>query len=103
MDFDLENNVIYYGDRNSSYIWRVSIDRVSSLQDDRTLIATNATVWSMSYDWINGYLYWTDDMYVIANFKQTQTMNRIPHGKCNCGQVCLIDVNCFSVHNNFWK
>ena len=62
MDFDLENNSIYYGDRNSSSIWRVSIDRITTLQADHTLLATDVMVWSICYDWINGFLYWTDDM-----------------------------------------
>lgn len=62
MDFDLVNNVVYYGDRNASSIWKVSINRLTPLQDDRTLILSNATAWDISYDWMNGYIYWTDDV-----------------------------------------
>lgn len=61
MDFDLEENVIYYGDRDDFSIWKVSINRVSNLQDDRLLVVSNTSVWGLTYDWINHYLYWTDD------------------------------------------
>lgn len=62
MDFDPVRNVIYYGDRNESTIWSVSINRISGLQDDRILLASNTTAWDISYDWINDHLYWTDDV-----------------------------------------
>ncbi len=62
MDFDLVNNRIYFGDRNSSDIWSVSTERFTFVRDDRTLIVPNTTVWSIEYDWIKNYLYWTDDM-----------------------------------------
>ena len=62
MDYDPLEDMLYYGDRlSNSGIWRVSADRLTDLQDGRTLLVNNTTVWSMSYDWINGYLYWTDD------------------------------------------
>ena len=62
MDFDTVNNVLYYGDRNSTSIWRVSSQRLTDLQDGRTELVINTTVWSLSYDWINQYIYWTDDV-----------------------------------------
>ena len=62
MEFDLENEVVYFGDRNESSIWRVSFNRLTSQQDDRTLLVSNVTAWALSYDWISGVLYWTDDM-----------------------------------------
>ena len=61
IDFSVEDNVIYYGDRDNSTIWSVSINRISDIQDDRTLLVSNTTVWDITYDWINHYLYWTND------------------------------------------
>lgn len=62
IDFDRDNNVIYYGDRNNTSIWSVSIDRITNLDDGRFLLVSNTTVWGIAYDWINGFLYWTDDV-----------------------------------------
>jgi len=62
MDFNLEDNVLYYGDRNTANIEMVPIKRITNLHDGHIQVVTNATVWSISYDWINRYLYWTDDM-----------------------------------------
>ena len=61
MDFNSDDNVIYYGDRDSLSIFQVSVNRLSLLQDDRRLLLNNTRVWDLSYDWINEHLYWTDD------------------------------------------
>ena len=62
MDFSAVDGVMYYGDRNKMSIWQVSVNRLSSLMDDRKMLLGNTSVYDMSYDWINGYLYWTDDV-----------------------------------------
>lgn len=62
LDFDPVHKVIFFGDRNTMSIWKVSINRLSDLEDDRTLLFNNASVWDISYDWINEYLYWSDDV-----------------------------------------
>ena len=64
IDFDLKSNVIFYGDRNDSSIWTVSLNRISDLQDDRSKLISDTTVWDISFDWINNYLYWMDDRLV---------------------------------------
>ena len=61
MDFDLQRGVLYYGDRNGSSIWRVSLKRLTGASDDRQLVVEGATAWDMAYDWINDNLYWSDD------------------------------------------
>lgn len=61
MDYDLERGVLYFADRNSSTLWSVRLKRLTSSQDDRTPILEQVSAWGMSYDWVNGYLYWTDD------------------------------------------
>ena len=63
-DFDLNTNQIYYGDRDDSSIWGVSITKISTFQDNRYVLVKNTTVWDLCYDWINHLLYWTDDKYV---------------------------------------
>lgn len=66
MDFDPATDLLYYGDRDSARIFSVSVNRITNLQDDRALLMTNVTAWGISYDWIHGYLYWTDDRYVLV-------------------------------------
>lgn len=61
MDFDLQRGVLYYGDRNGSSIWRVSLKRLTGASDDRQLLVEGATAWGIAYDWINDDLYWSDD------------------------------------------
>ena len=61
MDFDLQNGVLYYGDRNGSSIWSVSLERLTGASDGRQLLVEGVTAWGMAYDWENRYLYWTDD------------------------------------------
>lgn len=59
--FDISSNSIFFGDRNSSTLWRVSIDRMTDLQDNREQLAEDIHAWGMAYDWIHQTLYWTDD------------------------------------------
>lgn len=59
--FDISNNSIFFGDRNSSTIWMVSANRLTDLQDNRVKLVENVHVWGMTYDWISRTLYWTDD------------------------------------------
>ena len=61
MDFDLQNRVLYYGDRNDSSIWSVSLERLTRASDGRQLLVEGVTAWGVAYDWENRYLYWTDD------------------------------------------
>lgn len=61
IDYDPVHSRLFYGDRDSAAIWTVSVTRVSSVRDDRSLVVANASVWDLTYDWLNGYLYWTDD------------------------------------------
>lgn len=62
MDYNLEQEILYFVDRNSSTLWNVSLYRLTSSRDDRALMLEGVNAWEMAYDWINGYLYWTDDM-----------------------------------------
>ena len=64
MDYDLSDGIVYYGDRNSSTLWQVPLQRLTSSQDDRKLLLSGVTAWDMAYDWIHGYIYWTDDRYI---------------------------------------
>ena len=61
MDFDLQRGVLYYGDRNGTSIWRVSLRRLTGASDDRQRMLQGVTAWGMAYDWINDDLYWSDD------------------------------------------
>ena len=61
MEYDLETGTLYYGDRNTSTLWKVPLQRLTSSQDDRTLVYSGISAWGMAYDWINHYMYWTDD------------------------------------------
>ena len=61
MEYDPETGTVYYGDRNTSTLWKVSLRRLTSSQDDRMLLYSGVTIWGMTYDWINHHLYWTDD------------------------------------------
>ncbi len=65
MDYDLDEGVLYFADRNSSTLWRVPLERLTSSQDGRTKVleeGVEVNAWGLSYDWVNGYLYWTDDV-----------------------------------------
>lgn len=62
MDFDA-NKYLYFGDRSSSSIWKVTLNGV--FLSNRFEIIENTQVWSLAYDWINHDLYWSDDMYVL--------------------------------------
>lgn len=61
MDYDRENNVVFYGDRTSASIWRVSLNREQPSQDDRQLLVSGALAWDIVFDWLDSTLYWTDD------------------------------------------
>jgi hypothetical protein len=57
MDVNVIDNVLYYGDRNSSSIWEMPVDSTNM----REILTPNAKAWGITYDWINNYLYWTED------------------------------------------
>ena len=61
MDYDLEAGLLYFADRNSSTLWSAPLERLSSSQDNRVMLLDEVNAWGLSYDWLNGYLYWTDD------------------------------------------
>ena len=65
-DYDMNSEFLYYGDRGHQSIWKVPLVRLSSSSDDRILVVRNTTAWDLAVDWINGYLYWTDDRYVCT-------------------------------------
>lgn len=64
MDYDAANDLIYFGDRNSSTLWKASLTRLQSSQDDRQLLLTGFHAWDIAFNWIDGLLYWTDDRFV---------------------------------------
>ncbi len=61
MDYDLDSGLLYFADRNTSTLWSVPLERLTSSQDGRILVLEGVKAWGLSYDWVNGYLYWTDD------------------------------------------
>ena len=62
MDVDSTNGFLYFGDRNNSGLFRVKISDVSTSTDGRTRIVDNVKIWGVAYDWVNEYVYWTEDM-----------------------------------------
>ena len=73
IDYDPRHSRLFYGDRDSAAIWTVSVSGVSSVQDDRSLVVANASVWDLTYDWLNAYLYWTEDR-SVANWLGLQVL-----------------------------
>lgn len=61
MDLDVSDNILYYSDRNTSTLWKVQLDNVITGNDKREKLADGVKAWGMVYDWINKYLYWTED------------------------------------------
>ncbi len=62
MDYDRQSNGLFYSDRNSSTLWRVSLNRRHSAQDDRVLLGMGVRAWDLSLDWTDNTVYWSDDM-----------------------------------------
>lgn len=55
---NVPDRILYFSDRTSSILWEISLD---SPIDGRIKLSNNVKAWDMSYDWINNYLYWTED------------------------------------------
>ena len=66
MDYDLDGGDLYYVDRNTSTLWSVPLERLTDSQDDRVKLLDGIQAWDMSYDWLHGYLYWTDDRLAVS-------------------------------------
>ena len=64
LEYDLQGGSLFYGDRNTSSLWRVPLTKTLQSDDGRTKLLDDFFAWSMAYDWTTGFLYWTDDMYV---------------------------------------
>ncbi|XP_019854787.1 PREDICTED: uncharacterized protein LOC100641362, partial [Amphimedon queenslandica] len=60
LDVNVEASVLYFCDRNSSELWSTQLNGNEQSQS-RERILTDVSAWGMTYDWINGYLYWTED------------------------------------------
>lgn len=58
LDIDVEANMLYYSERNSSTLWSTQLNTQTDL---RVSLLNGVKAWGMAYDWINGYLYWTED------------------------------------------
>ena len=69
MDYDQNSGRLYFADRGENSIWRVPLDRLTPASDDREIFVENITAWDVAVDWINGYLYWTDDRYLVIIFR----------------------------------
>ena len=65
MDYDQNSGYLYFADRGENSIWKVPLDRLTPSSDDREIFVENITAWGVAVDWINGYLYWTDDRYLL--------------------------------------
>ncbi len=61
MDYNRESNVLFYSDRNSSTLWKVSLNRRHGGQDDRVLLRTGVQAWDLTLDWMDDTIYWSDD------------------------------------------
>ena len=60
LDVDVEASMLYFCDRNSSELWSTQLNGNEQTQS-RERILTDVLAWGMTYDWINGYLYWSED------------------------------------------
>ena len=61
MDVDVNRDYLYFGDRSNTGLFRVKLSDISDSSDGRTLIVDGVKIWGVAYDWINDYLYWTED------------------------------------------
>jgi len=61
MDVNIEDEVLYYGDRDKKSIWQISSNAEHVDFDNREELLVNTRVSDMAYDWINRHLYWIDD------------------------------------------
>lgn len=61
MDVDVAGEYVYYSDRNSSTLMRVPLHQLPSSSDQRQEVLSGVKAWGMAYDWVSGYLYWTED------------------------------------------
>ena len=58
MDINVADRLLYFNDRSSDILWQIPLE---SPFDGRRQLSDNVQAWGMVYDWINHYLYWTDD------------------------------------------
>jgi low density lipoprotein receptor-related protein 5/6 len=79
MDVNVIDNVLYYGDRNSSSIWEMPLDSTNL----RERLTPNAKAWGITYDWINNYLYWTED--------ESNVIKRIRTNQSNATSELVLD------------
>ncbi len=61
MDVDVARDRLYFGDRTNTGLFRVQLSGLSSSGDSRRLICDDVMIWGVAYDWINDYVYWTED------------------------------------------
>ena len=60
MAIDVEDNLMYYSDRQSGTLHRVPLNNGAVAGGE--LVLSNVKAWGMSYDWINRTLYWSEDV-----------------------------------------
>ena len=59
MAIDVEDGLLYYSDRQSAALHRIVLSNAG--EGGSEFVMNDVSAWGMTYDWINGSLYWTDD------------------------------------------
>ena len=59
MDVDVTNGYLYFGDQENG-LYKLNLDSLSS-EDGRTIVVSGEGIWGVAYDWINEYVYWTEN------------------------------------------
>ena len=61
MDVDVTGDFLYFGDRGNLGLFRVGLSDLTESGDRRTKVVGGVKAWGVAYDWVNEYLYWTED------------------------------------------